>query len=115
MFRGGALLIARPGWWDCSVVRPPNAEGVRGLALRILVAGDNEFNRDLLEYMLAGQWLSAIMVVDGREALGLLERERFDLLLLDIHTQILWHAFGVLDGCGQPGGRSGRRRGQHPA
>jgi two-component system sensor histidine kinase/response regulator len=67
------------------VVRTPAAEGVRGLALRILVAEDNDFNRDLLEYMLAGQGLSATMVVDGRETLGLLERERFDLLLLDIH------------------------------
>ena len=68
-----------------AVVRPPNPQGVRGLALRILVAEDNEFNRDLLEYMLAGQGLSATMVVDGRETLRLLERERFDLLLLDIH------------------------------
>jgi two-component system sensor histidine kinase/response regulator len=68
-----------------AVVRPPTPEGVRGLALRILVAEDNEFNRDLLEYMLAGQGLSAKMVVDGRETLRLLERERFDLLLLDIH------------------------------
>ena len=67
------------------MVRPPAPEGVRGLALRILVAEDNEFNRDLLEYMLAGQGLWATMVVDGRETLGLLERERFDLLLLDIH------------------------------
>ena len=68
-----------------AVVRPPAPEGVRGLALRILVAEDNEFNRDLLDYMLAGQGLRATMVVDGRETLGLLERERFDLLLLDIH------------------------------
>ncbi len=67
------------------VVRTPAAEGVRGLALRILVAEDNDFNRDLLEYMLAGQGLSATMAVDGRETLRLLERERFDLLLLDIH------------------------------
>ena len=55
------------------------------MPLRILVAEDNEFNRDLLEHMLAGQGLSATMVVDGREALALLERELFDLLLLDIH------------------------------
>ncbi len=68
-----------------AVVRPPNLEGLGGLALRILVAEDNEFNRDLLEYMLAGQGLSATMVVDGRETLGRLEREQFDLLLLDIH------------------------------
>ncbi len=68
-----------------AVVRPPSPEGLVGAPLRILVAEDNEFNRDLLEHMLAGQGLSATMVVDGREALALLERERFDLLLLDIH------------------------------
>jgi two-component system sensor histidine kinase/response regulator len=78
------------------VVRPPAPEGVRGLALRILVAEDNEFNRDLLEYMLAGQGLSATMVVDGRETLGLLERERFDLLLLDIHMPEL-NGFQVVE------------------
>ena len=39
-----------------------------GQPLRILVAEDNEFNRDLLEHMLAGQGLTATMAVDGREA-----------------------------------------------
>jgi len=68
-----------------AAVRPPSPEGLAGLGLRILVAEDNDFNRDLLEYMLAGRGLSATMVVDGREALGLLEREVFDVLLLDIH------------------------------
>jgi two-component system sensor histidine kinase/response regulator len=62
---------------------PP--ERVTGVPLRILAAEDNEFNRDLLEYMLAGQGLSPRMVVDGRDALALLERESFDVLLLDIH------------------------------
>jgi two-component system, sensor histidine kinase and response regulator len=68
-----------------AVVRPPSPEGLVGVPLRILVAEDNEFNRDLLEHMLARQGLSATMVVDGRAALALLERDRFDLLLLDIH------------------------------
>ena len=67
------------------MVRPPAPEGLVGVPLRILAAEDNEFNRDLLEHMLAGQGLSATMAVNGREALALLERERFDLLLLDIH------------------------------
>jgi two-component system, sensor histidine kinase and response regulator len=49
------------------------------------VAEDNEFNRDLLEHLLARLGLSAAMAVNGREALALLEREPFDLLLLDIH------------------------------
>jgi two-component system, sensor histidine kinase and response regulator len=68
-----------------TVTRAAAPKRVTGVPLRILVAEDNEFNRDLLEYMLAGQGLSATMVVDGREALALLERELFDLLLLDIH------------------------------
>ena len=74
-----------------------------GVPLRILVAEDNEFNRDLLEYMLAGQGLSATMVVDGREALALLERELFDLLLLDIHMPEL-DGFQVVRG--DPGARA---------
>jgi CheY-like chemotaxis protein len=53
--------------------------------LRILAAEDNEFNRELFEHMLSRLGLSAAMAVNGREALALLEREPFDLLLLDIH------------------------------
>ncbi len=70
---------------SAAVTRAPAPERVTGVPLRILAAEDNEFNRDLLEYMLAGQGLSPRMVVDGRDALALLERELFDVLLLDIH------------------------------
>jgi two-component system sensor histidine kinase/response regulator len=68
-----------------AVVRPPTPEGLVGVPLRILAAEDNDFNRDLLEHMLARLGLSAAMALNGREALALLEREPFDLLLLDIH------------------------------
>jgi CheY-like chemotaxis protein/HPt (histidine-containing phosphotransfer) domain-containing protein len=68
-----------------AAVRPPPPEGLVGVPLRILVAEDNEFNRDLLEHLLARLGLSAAMAVNGREALALLEGEPFDLLLLDIH------------------------------
>ena len=67
------------------MVRPPVPEGLVGVPLRILAAEDNDFNRDLLEHMLTRLGLSAAMAVNGREALALLEREPFDLLLLDIH------------------------------
>ena len=67
------------------VVRPPVPEGLVGVPLRILAAEDNVLNRDLLEHMLTRLGLSAAMAVNGREALALLEREPFDLLLLDIH------------------------------
>ena len=56
-------------------MRPTTPESLAGVPLRILVAEDNEFNRDLLEHMLAGRGLAATMVVDGREALALVERE----------------------------------------
>jgi len=68
-----------------AVVRPATPEGLVGVPLRMLVAEDNDFNRDLLEHILARLGLSAAMAVNGREALALLEREPFDLLLLDIH------------------------------
>ncbi|HEY7251444.1 MAG TPA: PAS domain S-box protein [Methylomirabilota bacterium] len=68
-----------------AVVRPATPEGLVGVPLRMLVAEDNDFNRDLLEHMLARLGLSAAMAVNGREALALLECEPFDLLLLDIH------------------------------
>jgi PAS domain S-box-containing protein len=83
------LLVSRPG------VRPPIPAGRAGVALRILAAEDNDFNRDLLEHMLARMGLSAAMAVNGREALALLEREPFDLLLLDIHMPEL-DGFGVV-------------------
>ncbi len=68
-----------------AVALPPIPEGLVGVPLRILAAEDNDFNRDLLEHMLARLGLSAVMAVNSREALALLEREPFDLLLLDIH------------------------------
>jgi CheY-like chemotaxis protein len=57
-------------------VLPPIREELVGVPLRILVAEDNDFNRDLLEHMLGRLGLSAPMAVNGREALTLLERER---------------------------------------
>ena len=73
-------LLASP-----AVALPPVPESLLGVPLRILAAEDNVFNRDLLEHMLTRLGLSAAMAVNGREALALLEREPFDLVLLDIH------------------------------
>jgi len=75
----GDVLVSLP------VVPQPIPEGLMGAPPRILAAEDNEFNRDLLEHLLSRLGLSAAMAVNGREALALLEREPFDLLLLDIH------------------------------
>ena len=56
-----------------------------GKTLRILVAEDNDFNRELLEHLLGHRGHSVAMATDGREALSILEREAFDLMLVDIH------------------------------
>ena len=54
-------------------------------SLRILVAEDNDFNRELLEHLLRHRGHSVAMAPDGREALSMLSREAFDLMLVDIH------------------------------
>ena len=53
--------------------------------LRILVAEDNEFSAKLMERLLARRGHSVRLVHDGLQALKLLDAERFDLLLLDVH------------------------------
>ena len=53
-------------------------------AARLLVVDDNKVNRLLLARNLALQGHSAALAENGRVALEMLRRERFDLLLLDM-------------------------------
>ena len=53
--------------------------------LRILVAEDNPFNQQLVEHLLRRKGHDLRVASDGREALAALERDRFDLMLLDVH------------------------------
>jgi CheY-like chemotaxis protein len=50
----------------------------------VLVVEDNGFNRRLTGEILASWGQRATLAEDGRQALDLLERQRFDLVLLDI-------------------------------
>jgi signal transduction histidine kinase/DNA-binding response OmpR family regulator len=52
--------------------------------LRILLAEDNEFNQQVVEHLLVRQGHTVRVAGNGREALAALEREPFDLLLLDV-------------------------------
>jgi two-component system sensor histidine kinase/response regulator len=52
--------------------------------LRILVAEDNAVNQKVALRMLESEGHSAVVVANGHEALAALERERFDLVLMDI-------------------------------
>ena len=50
----------------------------------LLVVDDNEMNRDLLSRRLERQGYRVTVAVDGRQALEILHREPFNLVLLDI-------------------------------
>ena len=53
-------------------------------ALRILIAEDNVVNQKVAHHMLARLGMSADIVSDGLEALQSLERQPYDLVLMDV-------------------------------
>ena len=55
----------------------------RGRALRVLVADDNAVNREVLGRILERAGHRATLVDDGEKALDAIERERFDVVILD--------------------------------
>ena len=63
----------------------PRAGRARGgPRLRVLVAEDNAVNQQVVVGMLGRAGHRAAVAGNGREALALLERERFDLILMDV-------------------------------
>lgn len=61
--------------------RPPS-EARRGL--RILVVDDNAINQNLAVLLVKKQGHSSVVANNGREALELVEKEVFDLVLMDV-------------------------------
>ena len=53
--------------------------------LRILIAEDNAVNRRLVVRLLEKQGHTTVSAANGAEAVALDERERFDLILMDVH------------------------------
>jgi signal transduction histidine kinase len=60
-----------------------NGDGRRGL--RVLMAEDNAINQKLVSRLLEKRGYSVVTVTDGHEALEALEREPFDVVLMDVH------------------------------
>ncbi|HJQ26647.1 MAG TPA: protein kinase [Blastocatellia bacterium] len=60
------------------------ASGAADVPGHLLVVDDNEMNRDILSRILLRRGHRVAMAANGREALGLLEAQSFDLVLLDI-------------------------------
>ena len=55
------------------------------LPLRILIAEDNPVNQKLMARILQQLGYEADLVANGREALDAVERQKYDILLLDVH------------------------------
>ncbi|OED41364.1 hypothetical protein ACH42_14265 [Endozoicomonas sp. (ex Bugula neritina AB1)] len=54
------------------------------LSGRVLLAEDNEINRQVARELLQAMGVNVVMVTNGREAVELLEKESFDLVFMDI-------------------------------
>ncbi|HEX2528771.1 MAG TPA: ATP-binding protein [Geminicoccus sp.] len=57
--------------------------------LRILLAEDAELNRHLLEEVLSQQGHQVTCVVNGAEALALIQRQPFDVIVMDVQMPVL--------------------------
>jgi signal transduction histidine kinase/DNA-binding response OmpR family regulator/HPt (histidine-containing phosphotransfer) domain-containing protein len=67
----------------------PIAEAGKSKSLRILVAEDNAVNRKLASSILQRAGHAAILVTNGREAVDAMERERFDVVLMDVQMPVM--------------------------
>jgi CheY-like chemotaxis protein len=82
---GGIALLHLPDAaviWDsgpASTCRPPDLGG-----LRLLVAEDNLTNQTILRQLLGQMHAAPVFVADGVAAIEMLERQSFDLALVDI-------------------------------
>lgn len=56
---------------------------------RILVADDNDLNQDIISDLLADCGSEVILANDGQEALKLLQKEAFDVVLMDIQMPVM--------------------------
>jgi len=66
---------------------PPSSAGIAGLT--ILLAEDNPVNRKLAKTLLEKHGYSVLIAENGREALGVLDREKVDLVLMDVQMPLM--------------------------
>jgi CheY-like chemotaxis protein len=81
---GEGRLTLPPTLLDWDGARPEPGESPDLSALRILVAEDNLTNQTILRQLLDRMQAEVVFVADGMAALERLERDRFDIALIDI-------------------------------
>ena len=59
------------------------------MPLRILVAEDHPVNQLVTRLLLEQMGYEPVIVSDGREAVDALERETYDVVLMDVHMPVL--------------------------
>jgi two-component system sensor histidine kinase/response regulator len=67
----------------------PIVEPAKGRSLKVLVAEDNAVNRKLASSILQRAGHTAILVTNGREAVDAMDRERFDVVLMDVQMPVM--------------------------
>jgi two-component system sensor histidine kinase/response regulator len=67
----------------------PLATATRRKSLKVLVAEDNPVNRKLAASILQRAGHNAILVTNGKEAVDAMERERFDVVLMDVQMPVM--------------------------
>jgi signal transduction histidine kinase/DNA-binding response OmpR family regulator/HPt (histidine-containing phosphotransfer) domain-containing protein len=67
-----------------SAMLRPQAPSRFAAGCRVLLAEDNEINRQVAGELLRGMGLEVQIAVNGRDAVELASRERFDLVLMDV-------------------------------
>ena len=81
MRQSDLLKAIRPA---LGAVEAGQSGGMLSIALRVLVAEDNQVNQQLVVRLLLKHGHSVVLAGNGREAIAAYQRESFDLILLDL-------------------------------
>ena len=84
-------------WFEITPERAPSATAgpqrasaaVSLEGLRVLLADDNESNRELFAALMAGKGLDITNAVDGADAVLAVMRQRFDIVLMDVQMPVM--------------------------
>ncbi|WP_425406043.1 response regulator [Hwanghaeella sp.] len=81
---GGAISPMSDGRSQIQSATAPNLKDVR-----ILLAEDNTTNQEIVVELLKDTKASVTVVSNGREAVDRIERETFDIVLMDVHMPVI--------------------------